>query len=106
MATTNVTTASFDAEVLKSSIPVLVDFWAEWCGPCRMLGPIIEKVAEQYAGRAKVVKVNTDEAPVTAANYGIMSIPTVMVFKEGKMVQQMVGLQPANNYANTLDRLL
>ncbi|OGS33709.1 MAG: thioredoxin [Elusimicrobia bacterium RIFOXYB2_FULL_49_7] len=98
--------ATFQQEVLKASGPVLVDFWAEWCGPCRMLGPIIEKVAEKYVGRAKVVKVNTDEATAIAAKYGIMSIPTVMVFKNGEVVHQMVGLQPANNYAAILDRLL
>jgi len=85
------TDANFEQEVLQSSVPVLVDFWAEWCMPCRMLSPVIDKIANNYAGRAKVGKVNTDEARQVAIKYGIQSIPTVMLFKGGKLVNTVVG---------------
>ncbi len=88
------TDANFDAEVLKSKTPVLVDFWAEWCGPCRMLGPTIEELAKEYAGKVKVGKVNVDENPGIASKYSIRSIPTVMIFKNGTILDQMVGVQP------------
>ncbi|MEI7905709.1 MAG: thioredoxin [Candidatus Firestonebacteria bacterium] len=97
MASENViafTDANFDAEVLKSKTPVLVDFWAEWCGPCRMLGPTIEELAKEYAGKVKVGKVNVDENPGIASKYSIRSIPTVMIFKNGTILDQMVGVQP------------
>jgi len=86
--------ASFEREVLQSSQPVLVDFWAPWCGPCRMLAPTVEQIAEEFAGRLKVVKVNTDDNPGVAGKYQIMSIPTLMLFKDGKPVDQMIGVQP------------
>jgi thioredoxin 1 len=84
---------NFDQEVLKSDIPVLVDFWAPWCGPCRMIAPHVDAIAVELAGKLKVVKLNTDEAADVAGRYGIMSIPTLMVFKGGQVFEQMVGAQ-------------
>jgi thioredoxin 1 len=91
MSVTHVTDHNFDTEVLKSDIPVLVDFWAEWCGPCRMIGPVIEELGRELTGRLKVVKVNVDEAQSLALKYNVMSIPTLVVFKKGKVVEQMIG---------------
>ena len=88
------TDSNFTKEVLQSEIPVLVDFWAPWCGPCRIVGPVVEELADEYTGRLKVVKVNTDENMETASAYGIMSIPTLAVFKNGKAVDGMVGAVP------------
>ena len=85
------TEENFETEVLKSEIPVLVDFWATWCGPCRALAPVIEQVAEDTAGKAKVGKVNVDEAPGLAAKYGIRSIPTLLFIKDGDVIDQQVG---------------
>jgi thioredoxin 1 len=89
-----VTDANFATEVLKSNLPVLVDFWAPWCGPCRMVAPVVEELADEYAGRFKVVKLNTDENMETAAGYGIRSIPTLGIFKGGNMVDGVVGAVP------------
>ena len=91
MAETVITQKNFGDEVLRSDIPVLVDFWATWCGPCRMLAPVIEKVAEKYAGRVKVGKVNVDEEPALASAFRVSSIPTLMVFKNGRPVNTAVG---------------
>ncbi len=97
------TDANFETDVLKSSEPVLVDFWAPWCGPCRMLGPTIEKLASEFAGKVKVGKVNTDENQQTAAGYGITSIPTVMLFKDGEMVDKVVGARPKDHFVKMLE---
>jgi thioredoxin 1 len=86
--------SNFEQEVLNSDVPVLVDFWAPWCGPCRLIAPIVEEIAEEMAGKAKVVKVNTDENPNLAMKYGIRAIPTIMVFKNGRVVDTRVGVQP------------
>jgi len=88
---THITDASFADEVLKSSVPVLVDYWAEWCGPCKMIAPVLDEIAEQFAGKLKVVKLNIDQNPETPPKYGIRGIPTLMLFKEGKMEATKVG---------------
>ncbi|MCE9628199.1 MAG: thioredoxin [Candidatus Eisenbacteria bacterium] len=101
---TPVTTANFDSEVLKSSTPVLVDFWAPWCGPCRAVAPTVDALATEFAGRAKVVKLNTDEESDIAVKLGVGSIPTLMVFKNGEMVERVVGNRPKNELAALLTR--
>ena len=94
MAEITVTQANFESEVLDSTVPVLVDFWATWCGPCMMLAPTIEEIARENAGTVKVGKINVDEEPELAAMFGIMSIPTVMAFKQGEVVGTAVGVRP------------
>lgn len=101
-----ITDANFEAEVLKADLPVLVDFWAPWCGPCRMVAPIVEELAEEYDGRVKFVKVNTDENVNSAMRYGIRSIPTLMVFKDGQPVGQVVGFRPKGDLKKVLDQAL
>ncbi|MDY7023085.1 MAG: thioredoxin [Cyanobacteriota bacterium] len=105
-AATAVTDASFKQDVLESDVPVLVDFWAPWCGPCRMVGPVVEEIADQYAGKVKVVKLNTDENPSVASQYGIRSIPTLMIFKGGQRVDMVVGAVPKTTLANTIEKYL
>ena len=95
MATEKVTAENFDAMVLKSSTPVLVDFWAPWCGPCLSIGPTLEKLAEQYQGRVTVAKINVDENPEISARYGVRSIPYLAMFKDGQLAGSAVGAQPA-----------
>ena len=102
----DVTDAEFENEVLKSELPVLVDFWAPWCGPCRMVAPVVEELAEEYDGRVKFVKVNTDENIKTAATYGIRSIPTLLVFKGGQQVDQIIGFQPKGDLQQSLEKAL
>lgn len=96
MAELNLTKENFEQEVLKSDKPVLVDFWAPWCGPCRMMGPVIEKFAEEYEGKCVVGKVNVDQQGELAQQYDIMSIPAIMVFKDGKITTSNVGYTPAD----------
>jgi thioredoxin 1 len=101
-----VTDATFEADVLKASVPVLVDFWAPWCGPCRMVAPVLEKVAEQYKGRVEVVKLNTDDNPAVSMQYGIRSIPTVALFKDGDVVDGVIGAAPIGHYTKLLEKHL
>ena len=94
MAELKITREKCENEVMKSNIPVLIDFWAPWCGPCRMMGPIIEQLAEEYEGKAKVGKVNVDEEGELSQAFGVMSIPTIVLIKDGKVVKQAVGARP------------
>lgn len=105
-AAVQVTDASFKQDVLDSEVPVLVDFWAPWCGPCRMVAPVVDEIADQYKGQVKVVKLNTDENPTVASQYGIRSIPTLMIFKDGERVDMVVGAVPKTTLATTLEKYL
>ena len=102
----DVTDATFEAEVLQSSTPVLVDFWAEWCGPCRMIAPIVKEIAEENGDKLKVVKVNIDDSPQTPGSFGIRSIPTVLVFKDGQVVSQLVGARPKGDFQQLVDAVV
>ena len=99
----HVNDGTFETEVLKSELPVLVDFWAPWCGPCRMLGPVVESLAARYAGKLKVVKVNTDESPATPGRYNVNGIPALIMFKGGKDVDRSVGYRPEAELATWIN---
>jgi thioredoxin 1 len=103
---THVTDATFDQEVLKSSTPVLIDFWAPWCGPCRAIGPIVEELAGTYAGRLKVVKMNVDDNPETPSRYGVRGIPNLLIVKGGQVKEQIVGAVPKGHLVRALDNAL
>lgn len=106
MSVQNITNENFDEIVLRSDKPVLVDFWAEWCGPCQMLGPVIESLAEEYEGRAVVGKVNTDEEQELAIRYRVMNIPTVLFFKDGREIERRVGVMPPDAFVQILEENL
>jgi thioredoxin 1 len=103
MSTHKVTDSSFDADVLKSSTPVVVDFWAEWCGPCKIIGPSLEEIAKELGPRAKIVKINIDENPDAPSKYGVRGIPTLMVFKDGKLAATKVGAAPKNQLQSWIE---
>lgn len=105
-STAAVTSASFDEDVLKSTVPVLVDFWAVWCGPCRMVAPHVDAIAQEFAEKVKVYKVNVDEEGEIAGRYGIMSIPTLVIFKDGKVADQIVGAVPKSVIADRLQKVI
>ena len=102
---TDVTDATFEGEVLQSSTPVLVDFWAEWCAPCRAIAPIVKELADDKGDKLKVVKINIDESPQTPGIYGIRSIPTVLVFKDGQVVSQLTGARPKGDFEKLVEDL-
>ena len=106
MAALEVTDDSFSNEVLNSELPVLVDFWAEWCGPCKMVSPIVEELSNEYNGKVKVAKLDVDSNPQTATNYGIRGIPTLLMFKDGSAVDQIVGAVPKTHIAERLDKII
>jgi thioredoxin 1 len=99
-----ITDQNFEAEVLQSSLPVLVDFWATWCGPCRMIAPVVGELATENAGSVKVCKINIDDSPAIAAGYGVSSIPTLIIFKNGEIVDRFVGVQPKKRLQEALDQ--
>ncbi|NLC69861.1 MAG: thioredoxin TrxA [Desulfuromonadaceae bacterium] len=109
MASENVLQLSdgnFESEVLKSSVPVLVDFWASWCGPCKAIAPMIDEIAAEYQGKIKVGKVNVDDNQATPSTYGVRGIPTLILFKDGEIVDQVVGAVPKNQLKNLIDKAL
>lgn len=102
----NITKENFEAEVVNSQIPVLVDFWAAWCGPCQMLAPIIEELEKEYEGKAKILKANVDEQAELASEYAIVSIPTMIIFKNGKVVKKLVGVHSFDDLCDVLDEFI
>jgi thioredoxin 1 len=102
----DVTDQTFESDVIKADVPVLVDFWAPWCGPCRMVAPIVEELAGEYEGKVNFYKLNTDENPAVSSRYGIRSIPTLLVFKGGEPVGQIVGFRPKSDLKKRLDAAL
>jgi thioredoxin 1 len=100
---TELTQASFQAEVLDSTLPVLVDFWAPWCGPCRRIAPLVEELAQQYAGKVKVAKLDVDECQELAGSYGVNAIPTLMIFKNGEVMERFSGIPPKNRLEDALN---
>nr|YP_009313886.1 Thioredoxin [Hommersandiophycus borowitzkae]SCW22140.1 Thioredoxin [Hommersandiophycus borowitzkae] len=106
MSVSQVMDSTFNNEVLKHDQPVLVDFWAPWCGPCRMVAPVVDEIANEYSDSIKVVKINTDENPSTATEYGIRSIPTLMIFKNGARVDTVIGAVPKSTLATTVSKYL
>ena len=102
----DVTDATFESEVLKSTTPVLVDFWAEWCGPCKAIAPIVKEIADDNGDKLKVVKINIDDSPQTPGTYGIRSIPTILMFKDGQVVSQLTGARPKGDFEELVEGVL
>jgi thioredoxin 1 len=105
-ATKAVTDSTFESQVLQSTKPVLVDYWAEWCGPCRMVGPVLEEIATEYASKIDIVKLNVDDNPEVVRTYGILNIPTLTVFKDGQVVKEIVGAKPKSALLRELEEFL
>ncbi len=103
MPALEITTTNFQGEVVESDVPVLVDFWAEWCGPCRMVGPVVDEISEDYAGRIKVAKLDVDAEPGLASRFGVLSIPTIFLFKDGEVIEQSVGAKPKDRLVRELN---
>lgn len=101
-----ITDASFAQDVLQSDLPVLIDFWAPWCGPCKMIGPVIDELATEYAGKLKFVKMNVDDNPATPSQFGVRSIPNLMIFKAGAVADQIIGAVPKAQLIKSIDRAL
>lgn len=101
-----VSDSSFDAEVIKSTLPVLVDFWAPWCGPCKSIAPVLEEIAGEYEGKLKVVKVNVDDNPRSPTQYGVRGIPNLVFFKDGKVAEQIVGAVPKDQLVNAITKIV
>lgn len=106
MSEVTITDATFDTEVMKSAIPVLVDFWAVWCGPCRFQEPILEEIVKEYEGKVKIAKLNVDENPQMTAKFGVMSIPTLLLFKGGQVVKMMIGVQSKETLVGEFNKVL
>ena len=106
MAALEITDSNFNEEVLNADLPVLVDFWAEWCGPCKMVSPIVEELSEEYTEKIKVTKLDVDSNPQTAASFGIRGIPTLLMFKDGAAVDQIVGAVPKTTLKERLDQII
>jgi thioredoxin 1 len=102
----NINDADFEQAVIKSDIPVLVDFWAPWCGPCKMVGPMLEQIAAEYEGKAKVVKVNVDDNKQVAGSLGVQSIPTVVLYKDGEIVEKVIGARPKGDFETMLNKVI
>jgi thioredoxin 1 len=103
MPALEITSINFQGEVVESDVPVLVDFWAEWCGPCRMVGPVVDEISEDYAGRIKVAKLDVDAEPGLASRFGVLSIPTIVLFKDGDVIEQSVGAKPKDRLVRELN---
>lgn len=106
MAEVKVTDANFDSEVIKATMPVLVDFWAEWCAPCRMQNPILEELAKEFEGKVKIAKLNVDDNPASAGKFGVMSIPTLLLFNKGQIVKQWIGVQSKESLTSEFNNVL
>ena len=106
MAISHIADDDFEAEVIRAPVPVLVDFWAPWCGPCKSIAPVLEELAQEYDGRLKVVKVNVDENPETPGRYGVRGIPNLMIFKQGELSGQVVGAAPKARLVSEIDRVI
>ncbi|MCP4036113.1 MAG: thioredoxin [bacterium] len=103
---TDATDATFQSEVLDADLPVIVDFWAEWCGPCKQIAPVIKDLADQYEGRVKIVKVDIDNSPASPGQYGVRAVPTVLAFKGGQVVQQIQGARPRADFVDMAEKLI